>query len=71
MLLSDKNEKDVMVDGRLTTQHAVSLPPTITSFTFCSDVSSVTYHGIEIICRCTSNVTSYSMTKQHLMMSSF
>jgi len=71
MLLSDKNEKDVMVDGRLTTQHAVSLPPTITSFTFCSDGSSVTYHGIEIICRGTSYVTCYSMTKQHLMMSSF
>ena len=44
-------------DDSIATQLAVSLPPTITSFTFLSDGSSVTLLGIRSICRGLANLT--------------
>ena len=44
-------------DDSIATQLAQSLPPTITSFTFVSDGSSVTQHGIRSIFRGLANLT--------------
>jgi len=48
-------------DDSLATQFAESLPPTITSFTFLSDGSSVTLLGIRSICRGLANLTNLEM----------
>ena len=48
-------------DDSVATQLAVSLPPTITSFTFTSDGSSVTQHGIQTIFRGLANLTNLEM----------
>ena len=45
-------------DDSIATQLAQSLPPTITSFTFLSDGSSVTQHGIQTIFRGLANLTN-------------
>ena len=48
-------------DDSVATQLAVSLPPTITSFTFCSNGSSITQHGIQTIFRGLVNVNLTSL----------
>ena len=48
-------------DDSIATQLAVSLPPTITSFSFRSDKSSVTQHGIQTIFRGLVNLTNLEM----------
>jgi hypothetical protein len=48
-------------DDSIATQLAVSLPPTITSFTFVSDRSSVTQHGFQTIFRSLANLTNLEM----------
>jgi hypothetical protein len=48
-------------DDSLATQLAVSLPPTITSFTFASDETSVTQHGIRSIFRGLADLTYLEM----------
>jgi hypothetical protein len=48
-------------DDSIATQLAESLPPTITSFTFVSDRSSVTQHGIQTIFRGLANLTNLEM----------
>jgi len=48
-------------DDSVATQLAVSLPPTIISFTFASDESSVTLLGIQTIFRGIANLTNLEM----------
>ena len=48
-------------DDSVATQLAESLPPTITSFTFCSNGSSITQHGIQTIFRGLAKLTNLEM----------
>ena len=48
-------------DDSVATQLAVSLPPTITSFTFLSYGSSVTQHGIQTIFRGLAYLTIFEI----------